>query len=85
MKKMLVTLLVTTLQVFADDENQEVTSQAMGWKDKVMAYWDGLSDMHKMIIYGLVILAVVYVGYRLFKCGVGGCGCGCGGNCNCHK
>jgi hypothetical protein len=79
MKKKLVTLLATALPVFAEDEYQEATSQVTSWKDSVMDYWNGLSDMHKMIIYGLVILAIVFVVYRTFKCG------SCGGNCNCHK
>lgn len=79
MKKKLVTLLAMALPVFAEDEYQEATSQASSWKDSIMTHWNSLSDMNKMIIYGLVILAIVWIVSRIFNCA------GCSGNCNCHK
>jgi hypothetical protein len=79
MKKKLVALLTTALPVFAEDEYEKVTSHVKSWKEGMMDHWNSLSDMHKMIIYGVVILAIVWVVSRVFNCG------GCGGNCTCHK
>ncbi len=79
MKKILVSLLLTVTQVFAEDEYQEVSSHVKSWKDNMMGHWDGLSDMHKMIIGGVVVLAIVWVVSRMFNCG------GCDGNCKCHN
>lgn len=79
MKKKLINLLAIALPIFAEDTCQEADSQVISWKDSVINYWDGLSDIHKMIIYGVVILAIIWVVYRTFMCS------SCGGNCNCHK
>ncbi|MBI2344588.1 hypothetical protein HYV10_00760 [Candidatus Dependentiae bacterium] len=84
MKKILSVLVVMVGRVLAHDECQESLS-AVSWKDSVVQYWNNLSYAHKMIAYGIFILALLMIIYRLVVCKAGSCGCGCGGRCQCHK
>lgn len=81
MKKIISALFIMIGQVFIQAECQEPLIQETSWKDSIMAHWYNLSQMHKMIVYGIVILTLLVIIYRLIKCGFSGCG----GSCNCNK
>lgn len=77
MKKLLV-LLVTATQIFADESGSIFSRLHQGIMDR----WNGLSEMHKMILGALGIVAAIWILCRLMSCRGGKC-CGCVGNCSC--
>ncbi len=56
---------------------------SMSLKEKVMAYWYGLSSMHKYVLLGVLAVALVWILWCFFKRKDGCCGCDCSGSCNC--
>lgn len=78
MKKFL--LMIATSCMLQADETESV---CMNWKDSIMMQWQGMSHMHKLLVTGLVGLTLIWIVWRIIKCGKGGCGCHCGDNCTC--
>lgn len=83
MKKAVVLLSALFVMVYGEHDAQESMPICMNWKDVVMMHWQSLSSIHKLLLIGLIGLAITWVVWRIIKCGRGGCGCHCGDNCTC--
>ncbi len=53
------------------DAMEGVTSAAnemisnLSWKTKLMLYWSSMSSLHKMIVFGLVVVLILWIGCKL--------------------
>lgn len=83
MKKAVILLSAFCVKVYAEQDDQESLSACMNWKDTIMMHWQALSSVHKLLLAGLIGLAVIWVVWRIVKCGKGGCGCHCADTCTC--
>lgn len=79
MKKLL--FLLVGLTNFLQAE--EIEAVCMSWHDSLIFQWNNLSHMHKLLVTALVGLTVLWIVWRIVKCGKGGCGCHCNENCTC--
>jgi len=82
-KKAIVLLSALFVMVYGEHDGQENMSLGRNWKDSIMVHWQSLSSIEQLLLTGLIGLAVVWVVWRIFKCGKGGCGCHCGDRCTC--
>jgi flagellar biogenesis protein FliO len=80
MKKLLVIAFLAVTEIFAQDSGSVFSR----WHQNIMDRWNGLSDMHKMILSALGIVAAIWILMRLMSCRSNKC-CGCMESCNCNK